>query len=123
MWKTALLFSCCGFVVILACSCPEGSEERSRKDAIRSGFYSSSDVYTAYLKEANCRCHPDDVNLINCLKETNSSGVIVAEIPKRYRCNGGFTQYDQAQFQTCTIVATTLLLTAPVGTSESNKLN
>ena len=121
IWTAALLFSCCSFGV-LACSCPEGSRDLPREDAIRNGFYSSSDVYTAVLKEANCRCFPDNTNLINCLQRSNVSGAISADIPKRYECGQGFTRYHESQFQMCDLVSITLQLTAPSGTGESKRL-
>ena len=124
IWTAALLFSCCWFAV-LACSCPEGSRDLPREDAIRNGFYSSSDVYTAVLKEANCRCFPDNTSRINCLRRFNVSGEIATDIPRRYECGqGGFTRYDEGQFQMCNLVSLTLQLTAPTGpsTGESKRL-
>lgn len=117
IWRTVLFFSYYLFVVF-AC-CPEESLSASREETIRNDFFSSSDVYTAEVKEVNCRCYPHDTTKINCLRLFNDSGLVYSQIPKRYQCDSGFSPYDQGQFQLCDFVSLSVRFAAPVGVGES----
>ena len=114
-----ITYSC--FATAHSCSCPIGSFGKSRDQGIRNDFELSTNVYTAVVSAADCKCYPTNqaasTTRLDCVNyATNDSGVIFESIRKRYECLYGFSSVNSFPgFPQCQDVETTLVPSPPVG--------
>ena len=120
-WFLRLLLACISFSVALACSCVDGSWNRPTDEAITDDFRYSTDVYSAVVTVADCKCYPQSstTTRLDCLSYAlNDESVVVEGVGKRYECTSG-DGFNRYTFSQCDSVKTALVSSATVGKKRS----
>ena len=116
-WLLRLLLTYISCSVALACSCVDESWNRPNDEAITDDFKSSTDVYTATVSAADCKCLPSesDATRLDCLSYVlNDNNVVAASVGKRYECTSD-DGFDSYAYSDCDSVKTALVSSLSVG--------
>ena len=120
-WLLRLLLAYISCSVALACSCVDGSWNRPNDEAITDDFKWSTDVYTAIVAAADCKCFPSEsvATRLDCLSYVlNDNNVVAESVGKRYECTSDHRSddgFDSFAYSECDSVKTALVSSLSVG--------